>query len=191
MSVSALVLAAGGSERFGGSKLLTSLGGKPLLMHCIDEILDSDVEEVIVVTTGEILSFLKVPPDVRVVKNNDMKQGMSLSIRLGLKAVSESSDSVIVLLGDVPGITSSFINRILELHSDEPDKIIASLMDGKAMPPVLFPKKYFDDLKALHGDKGARDLIRNSVDLITIELDPDRHFDVDTSEDLDRAQDKF
>lgn len=187
MAVSALVLAAGGSRRFGGQKLLAPLKGKAVIMHCLDAALDSRLSEIILVTTGVVLSGLELNPAVKVAINTDPSKGMSHSIGIGLNHVSETSDSAIIMLGDMPDITSGHIDKIIEMHNLYPDRVIASLSGSTVTPPVLFPRTLFGKLEKLRGDHGARDIITGSADAVTVELDSGMEFDIDTREDLERS----
>ncbi len=188
MSVSAIILAAGISKRFKGNKLTAELKGRPLILHCIENALSSGVSEIIVVAGEEVHGKVQIPEGVRIVVNREPHLGMSHSIRIGLDNISADSDSVLILLGDMPGITQEIIDRLINLHGLNPGKIISSMHGGVAMVPALFPRKYFADLRSLRGDTGAKNFLRTSPDVVLIELDSKSLMDIDTRSNMHQAE---
>jgi len=88
------------------------------------------------------------------------------------------------LLGDMPGITSAMINKLIATSQDnDPDAIIIAICEGKRGNPLLWPKIYFDQLLSLEGDQGARQIISRYDDqIIELELGAGVLFDLDTPE---------
>jgi len=114
----------------------------------------------------------------------DSALGLSASIRAGVRAAG--ARPVLVLLADLPEITTDDLSLLLARHAAAPDLILrATAADGTPGHPVLFPDWALPGLAALTGDSGARDLLlqhRNRTDLIAL---PARHAvtDLDTPED--------
>lgn len=109
----ALVLAAGPSRRMGRPKLLLEYGGGTILEAVLDAVFDSPLDGAVIVTTPEIEALLRdaVPPDVAVALNHDADSNVITSVKLGLSKVKtryhlQDDDGIVVLLGDMPEITS-------------------------------------------------------------------------------------
>ena len=101
----ALVLAAGEGRRFGGAKQLAELRGRPLLAHAVATARAAGVDRVVVVL-GARAEEVRAAVDldgVEVAVCADWADGMSASLRCGLRAAA-GSDEVVVLLGDQPGV---------------------------------------------------------------------------------------
>jgi len=114
--IAALVLAAGRSTRMGGpNKLLAEISGRPLVRIAVDEALASRADSVVVVTGHQrerveaALQGLKI----KTVHNPDYAQGLSTSLRAGLRALPENADGVVVLLADMPQVDAALINRLI------------------------------------------------------------------------------
>jgi molybdenum cofactor cytidylyltransferase len=161
--IAALVLAAGRSTRMGGpNKLLAEISGRPLVRIAVDEALASRADSVVVVTGHQrerveaALQGLKV----KTVHNPDYAQGLSTSLRAGLRALPENADGVVVLLADMPQVDAALINRLITAF--DPGKgalAVVPTIEGKRGNPVLWSRRFFPELMAVEGDVGARHLI--------------------------------
>jgi molybdenum cofactor cytidylyltransferase len=183
--IGGLILAAGEGSRFGvGSKLLEQLDGRPLLEHAIAA--QSAVAELapIVVVIGAQAAELRATIDfgrAAPVVCEDWRNGMSASLRCGLRALA-GARRVLVTLGDVPSISPAAIRRLLAA----PDGARAGYHGRPGHPVVLGPTQ-IEQLLSLTGEDGARSLL-SSDDLIECsDLCSGR--DVDTPEDLEAIRD--
>lgn len=182
MTVEAVILAAGRSSRFEGNKLFSEIGGKKLIEIVIDSALQSSLDRIIVVASEDTAQGLKTSQKIETVINRNQKFGMGYSIKIGVSVLSGEAESVMILLGDMPGVDSDLIDRFIALSQNYPGKIIASKFRDKVMSPAIFPARYFGALSELRGDMGARQLLRNSSDLVTLDLDEEEFKDIDTKE---------
>ena len=187
--VSAVILAAGGSRRMGKPKQELKIGGKSLAGIVIDNVLASIVDEIILVTqpglplTDEIIS-----PDIKRVVNQEWKTGQSSSMKAGLEALDPESDAVMFFMADQPMVDAGIINDLLMTYHESDKPIVAPLYNGKKGSPVLFNRNLFDELKAVEGDKGGRDLLKSHpVEYVDIES-PLAGMDVDTPEEYKRLK---
>lgn len=190
--VAALVLAAGRSSRMGArNKLLCEVDGGAMVCRAADAALGSRCVQTLVVTghqAPEVESALGARP-VSLVRNPDYADGMATSLRCGLRALPRDLDGVVVLLGDMPGITASHVDRLLAAFDLAAPAIVAPERGGRRGNPVLWPVRHFGEMMALEGDQGARALLgRYGDNLLTVPIDDDAIFaDVDTPADLDAA----
>jgi 2-C-methyl-D-erythritol 4-phosphate cytidylyltransferase len=117
--LSAVVVAAGRSQRMGFDKLLTPLAGRPLLLHTIDRLLQTGVpaEIVLVIRPGSeaemdaVLSPIRERGTIRLVEGGAQRQD---SVQAGLRAVSKSSEYVLVHDAARPFVTKELIDIVLE-----------------------------------------------------------------------------
>lgn len=184
MKVTAIVLAAGSSSRFGENKLLAVLNGKPLLLWVVESAATRFISEIIVVTSEEIAEKIKFPENVRIVINDIPSEGMSLSIRKGMQSITPGTDAVLIMLGDMPNISPETVERLVSLHSRNPHSIVAASAGRILMVPAVFPEKYFNTLMSLTGEHGARAIIRNSGDTIAVPLEAREITDIDRPEQI-------
>nr|WP_281288044.1 nucleotidyltransferase family protein [Bacillus rubiinfantis] len=182
------MLAAGFSKRMGAPKLLLPYKGKPLIRHMIDECLQSQVDGTIVVVNPEIetlVAEVSMNGINKVVENYHSQDGMSTSLKIGLKSVPDDVNAVIFLLGDQPLMTANEINKIIsDYHSHQDAPIIqAKYEDGKGHP-ILFTKNMFPHLLCIDGDEGGKSvLMKFHKQVYYSEMNRKLIPDIDTHED--------
>ena len=161
--VSAVVMAAGRSTRMGAiNKLLVSLDGRVMVRAVVDALAGSSVGAVVVVTGYESdrVQEALAGSDVRLVRNPEYGQGLSGSLRVGLAALPESAEGAVICLGDMPLVTSQHVDRLVAAFDPaEGREICVPVFEGKRGNPVLFARRFFDEMMAVRGDVGARHLI--------------------------------
>lgn len=191
--IGGLLLAAGGSSRLGHPKQLVQYHGETLIRRSAIALLDAGCSPVIVVIGGEIEGSTTELNDLplQIVLNPEWRTGMSSSIASGIRRLIEIEPQikgVLITLCDQPDVTAHFLACFINQYSEEQQDIIAT-DDGEVIGvPALFSARVFDQLLSLEGDKGARQLIRNSDKVATIRANA-VFSDIDTQEDLVRLQD--
>ncbi|MFZ5789176.1 MAG: NTP transferase domain-containing protein [Pseudomonadota bacterium] len=199
-NIAAIVLAAGRSSRMGGAnKLLAELDDKPLVAHAIDAALAARVTRVVVVTGHEAERVRQAiagrPVEIR--HNPDYASGIAGSLAIGLAALKDAEiDGALVLLGDMPRIAPGAIDRLIAaFNPTEGRAICVPTFNGKRGNPVLWAKRFFEEMAHLKGDVGARHLIGAYAEQVAEVAMPDDAVltDVDTPQALEalrRAGDK-
>jgi len=185
--LSAILLAAGESKRMGALKQLMPLGKSTLLEQAIDNLLNSSVDETIVVVghkAEEITRAIASRP-VKIVLNPDYQHGMSTSIIAGLKKVDPKSQAVMLSLGDQPLVESGTINQLIDAFNSHKKGIAVPTHRGKRGNPVIFAIKYKAELLKLKGDIGGREIIKNHPDdVLEVAVDSESVIsDIDTRDD--------
>ena len=162
-NVSALVLAAGRSTRMGPvNKLLAPFGGRVMVRAVVEQLEGSCVRPIVVVTGHEAdrIGEALAGAGVRLVHNPAYREGLSGSIRAGLAALPESAEAAIICLGDMPLIASSHVEKLVAAFDPaEGREICVPVFEGKRGNPVLFARRFFEEVAAVRGDVGARHLI--------------------------------
>ncbi len=165
-----MVLAAGTSERMGGrNKLLLPIDGVPLIVRVVDTLLASRAWPVVVVTGHEAdrVEAVLLGKDVRPVPNPDFVTGLSSSLRAGLDALDPSPDGVLICLGDMPWVTSTEVDALIDAFDPVAGKSICVPVHlGTRGNPVLWSARYFEALRSVRGDIGARRLLAEYPDAV-------------------------
>jgi molybdenum cofactor cytidylyltransferase len=183
--VAILLLAAGGSSRFGSPKQLIPFSGKPLLRHLAQAASRSKASQTYVVL-GAMSEKIRPALDglaVHIVQNNRWQEGISSSIHAGISALTKETDAVLIMLCDQPHVSSELLDRIIEVQSMSRKPIVASEYADTIGVPALFAKLLFPELLALVGDHGAKQLIHGHPEDIAIVPFPGGATDIDTPED--------
>jgi molybdenum cofactor cytidylyltransferase len=190
--VAAVVLAAGGSSRFGSPKQLLPWGNKTLLQHVVDRVLGSSVDQVVAVLghEAELTATLMRDRALQVVVNEDWARGQSGSLRAGLQALPQMYDACLFVLADQPNITPQLIDSLLARYRRTLAPIVAPVHRGRRGNPVLFARSLFPELLDMRGDQGGRQVLkRHEQDVETVEVqDPSLFLDIDTVENYEEAR---
>jgi molybdenum cofactor cytidylyltransferase len=193
-NVAAVILAAGRSTRFAGdqpgaTKLVADLHGKPLVRHVADAALASFARPVIVVTghacdqVQEALSGLPLT----FIHNKDYATGLASSLRTGIAAVPHDASGAVVLLADMPLVTSNLLNEFVARFQQNPEAdAIVPVIHARRGNPILLARSLFPALKQLIGDEGARRLLQEpQLRVIEVAVAGERAgTDIDTAEQL-------
>ena len=168
VKIAALVLAAGRSSRFaaaGGreaTKLVAPVAGKPLARYAVEAALASKARPVVVVTghAREAVEAALRGLAFQLVDNPAFLSGLASSLRAGIAALPPDADGAIVLLADMPAVTSALIDRLIDAFSARPGALAATpVAAGRRGNPVLLSAALFASVAKLEGDEGARRLL--------------------------------
>jgi molybdenum cofactor cytidylyltransferase len=186
--IAAIVLAAGRSSRMApANKLFVEIDGKTMLARAVEAATASQAVETIVVVGNDAARAKAALSGVRVVENPDYASGLAGSVRAGIAAVSADCDAAVVLLGDMPMVASSHVDRLIAAFAPvEGRAICVAAHGGKRGNPVLWSREFFPAILALDGDRGARGVMREHEDRLCEVPMPDDGvlIDLDTAEAL-------
>jgi molybdenum cofactor cytidylyltransferase len=191
-TVLGVLLAAGGSSRFGGrNKLLAEIDGEPLVRHAARTLCDSRASDVVAVLGHQSSAVRDALGGLGMefVENDAYEQGLSTSVARGVRvAVEDSADAAVFLPGDMPLIDSVTVDSLADaFHADVADAV-APTYQGQRGNPVLFGARHFDALRSVGGDVGGRSVLLDSDGALFETDDSGVVTDIDTHEDLDRAR---
>jgi len=138
---------------------------------------------------GEIAGKITISPKIEIVVNHDFKEGMSSSVKCGIKNAPAGADAFMLLLGDQPFISPAIINRLLDEYQTSKHGIVIPVYNGKHGHPVIFAAKYKQELLAI-ADQGAKAVVNNHLqDILEVPLDaPEILTDIDTPQDYQKAK---
>jgi molybdenum cofactor cytidylyltransferase len=187
--VSAIVLAAGESRRMQGvNKLTLPVDGVPLLRHTVTTLLDSVLDEIVVVTAhgqDTARSLLGDLP-VRTVGNERYAEGQMSSVYCGMQALNGPCTGVMICLSDQPLLQVADINRLVHafLHRC-PTTVLVPTWQGRRGNPVVLAWEHREAILDGARNLGCKHLIEKHPELVTpLAMDNDHVvFDIDTPGD--------
>ncbi|HYE49098.1 MAG TPA: molybdopterin-binding/glycosyltransferase family 2 protein [Azospirillaceae bacterium] len=187
--IAALVLAAGLSRRMGANKLLADDGGVPLVRRTVEAVLASRARPVTVVTghQSEAVRAALAGLPVSFVHAADHAEGLSASLKAGLRALPAEAEGVLVCLGDMPRVPPAVLDRLAAAWNPlEGRAICVPTFQGRRGNPVLWDRRLVPEMLELTGDQGARGLMARHADqLCEVAVETDGVLlDVDTPEAL-------
>ena len=192
MIISATILAAGGSSRMDDeNKLLLPFNGNLVINQVCNTILNSGLKPVIVVTGFEHKKIEKALPKSidQIIHNPEWEDGMAGSIYAGMSILPDTVDGNMIVLGDMPLLTTHTLKQLIEQFCvHEGQQIIYPVYSGQQANPVIFPRKYFNEILSSTGDKGCKKvLIQYPDDAVEVLVDSNEVIlDCDTKDDYFR-----
>lgn len=188
--VAGVVLAAGSSSRLGTNKLLIDIGGETIVRRASRRALEAGLAPVIVVLgfeadrVAETLQGL----DVVLVVNPDHAGGMHTSMLAGVGRVPADCEAAVVLLADMPLVTSAMSAGLVARFRKGPEPLVISLYGDVHAPPTLYAREFFPAL-GVAGEGGGRRVVREHRDeAAALEWPPALLADLDRPEDVERLR---
>ena len=172
------------------------LKGKYLLEHALSAALGSRLNHLVLVLGHEHQNIIQKLGDsirhsrLQVVVNHRYLEGQSGSVRTGLLKICDAFPSAMFLLGDQPMLDSNTINYMLDRFDGSGKDICVPVNRGKRGNPTIFNSVMYDQLLAIEGDIGARDIIEaNPERVLYLEVENSLcFFDIDSQKDYDQLQ---
>ncbi len=190
--VSAIILGAGESKRMGQPKQILPLQTTTILGQVIDHVQRSNVDEITLVLgyQADHIAERVHAESIKVAINPNFRQGISSSIKCGLRQVPRETKAVMIVLGDQPWIDEKIINRLIEAHRESKPGITVPTNKGVRGHPVIFDMKYKQELLNLKGDTGGKHIVeRHPGDVLEIEMNSQSIIeDIDTESDYRLCQ---
>jgi CTP:molybdopterin cytidylyltransferase MocA len=185
-----VLLAAGGSRRFGAPKQLARIGGESLLRRAARVALAAAPAGCVVVLgarASRLARELEGLP-IRAVVNRRWQSGLGGSLAVGIAALPADARAALVLLADQVAVGPADLQLLCAAWRAAPTAIIAARCGRIIGPPAIFPRRYFPELHRLRGDQGARDLLRDGTRrVVALELAA-ASADIDRPRDLPRVR---
>ena len=169
VKINLILLAAGNSVRFNGNKLLSDFKGIPLYMHIINEVKDMDFNKIICITQYKEIQDKLKDTNIKVVINEDSSRGISSSIKLGINYDS-NADGYMFMVCDQPFIRKESIHKVVDVFKKSNLGIAAlGAHEGSVVGnPVIFSRRYVNELLCLEGDTGGKKIVKNHMDDLEI-----------------------
>lgn len=183
-----VILAAGGSRRLGMPKQLLRFGPRTAIARTIGMAQALTPGRVVVVVGAYPHrvrgAARRAGGGTRIVTNPAWREGMSGSLRVGLKSLPRSAAAALVLVVDQPRVTLADLRRLVAAWAARRGRLTASAYSGRLGIPAILPRRHWSRATRASGDVGARDVLRSPDLCVTAVAMPAAAFDVDTRDDL-------
>ncbi|WP_297712488.1 nucleotidyltransferase family protein [Clostridium sp.] len=185
MRINLILLAAGNSKRFNGNKLLAIYKDKPIYMYIVEKVLDLKVDKIICVTQYEEIKEALLNTNINVVMNDNSSLGISSSIKLGIN-FDKNADGYMFMVCDQPFISIETLNSIIYNFINGDKGIVCIGYGDNTGNPVIFSKRYINELLLLEGDIGGKRILKRHLnDLNIVNVDNEIELiDIDTQEEF-------
>jgi molybdenum cofactor cytidylyltransferase len=186
--ISAIVLAAGKSERMGSPKALLPISGRTFLENILDAISRTSIEETVVVVghhRKEIEAALRLKSAVF---NPDYEKGMITSFQAGIRALPWDASGAFLFLVDHPLVEPATIEAMIANLA--PNRIVLPTFERRRGHPVLFSSEVLEEILALPSTEGANIVVRKDPGrIVEVPVNaPGILVDVDTPEQFEKLR---
>ena len=189
--VAGIVLAAGASQRLGQNKLFLELEGETLLHRAVGRAVAAGLTPVLLVLGHEAdrarreVAGMACQP----VMNPDYADGVNVSLRAGIRAVPANAAAAVVLLGDMPFVTTEMIAAVVERFRKGDVPLVISDYVGVQAPPTLFDRALLDEFLGMGADACSRHLVkRHRSEAAEVRWPAAALADIDLPDDYERAK---
>jgi molybdenum cofactor cytidylyltransferase len=191
----AVVLGAGSSRRLGRPKQTLAFGDKTLLSHVIGDIEAATSLDRVYLVLGGASHEAEASLDLQraqIVRNDEYGTGCASSLLAGLDAAGDC-DAIVMLLGDMPGVTGEVIDQVLTEWRRNPTWAAVTEYRGELGHPFIFSAAAFEQLRGLHGDKAVWKIVDRepTTRVARIAIDKELPRDIDTWDDYDAVCEAF
>jgi molybdenum cofactor cytidylyltransferase len=196
MRVTAVVLAAGGSTRFGRPKQFALFQGETFIRRIVAAAIEAGCAPVVVVTGEDSapVTLELTGLTVSIVMNPRWSSGLGSSIGVGVQRAIDLAadlDALLLLTCDQPFVTVAVLAQIIQLRLTSGKSIVASAYAKTLGIPALFDRLCFPDLLRLKEDSGAKKIIlARPHDVISFDFPPGE-IDIDTATDYEKLDQAF
>jgi len=194
MKVAAVVLAAGGSTRFGQPKQLAIFRGEPFVRRVVAATNDAGCAPIVVVVGADAAQITSALAglSVSIAEHPNWSNGPGSSIAVGVEhaaSITADLDAMILLTCDQPFVNVAALRQLIQLRLDTGKPIVASAYAGTLGIPALFNRSCFVDLLQLTGDSGAKEIILGRLHDVAPFNFPAAAIDIDTAADYEKLRD--
>jgi len=191
--ISAIILAAGKSERFGAPKVLQSFKNVPFLVRIVDSMHKTGIQSIYLVLGFQANNMIKKLPEIEnieIIINEDYEFGQFSSLQAGIRKLPLDISGCLVCLIDQPHIQSETVEKILKEVETNSNKIIIPTFQNRGGHPVFIPNSLFSEINDSDPSQSLRNIFLNTSNLIQrFEVnDPLIVEDIDTLSDLEKIE---
>jgi molybdenum cofactor cytidylyltransferase len=189
--VAGIVLAAGTSTRMGRNKLLLQVGGESLLRRAVRRAAAARLHPLLVVLGYDADAAAESIADLpcRPIVNPDYAMGITTSLQAGVRAVPSDAAAVVVVLADMPFVTTGMIAAVVARYRETRAPLVVSEYGDVNAPPSLYDRRLFDELLEMKGEGcGKRVVRRHRAEAVAVRWPAAALTDLDVPDDYDRIR---
>jgi molybdenum cofactor cytidylyltransferase len=189
--IAGILLAAGTASRMGSNKMLLPLEGESILRRAARRALAGGLDPLIVVLGHESDRAAKEIADLpcQWALNPLYREGVNSSVKSGILAVPREVPAAMVMLADMPFVTSEMIAAMIERFRASEAPLVISDYAGVNAPPMLYDRSLFTELLTMTGEGCGRQVVRRHRDEAEVLAWPESALaDLDVPEDYDRVK---
>lgn len=163
VSLAAIVLAAGRSERMGRPKALLPLGSSTFVGRVVDTFAACPAVRETIVVLGYAADEVERALAGRaliVARNPAPERGQLSSLVAGLDRVAADADGVLVALVDTPLVRPATVNALVSEFAASRALIVRPVYQDRHGHPVIFARTLFDELRHAPESEGAKAVVR-------------------------------
>ena len=174
------------------NKLLLPFRGKALVRHSAEQLLQSTVEQLVVVTghESERVEDALQGLDLRIVHNPRFASGMSSSVKTGVSCISAEATAFLIGLSDMPLLQPAdydlLLARYREVTLQVERPILLPRREDRPGNPVIFHASYRQEvLQMPDGPHGCKPVVNRFKEQVVAIDPPSDHFflDMDSPEE--------
>jgi len=192
--VAVLLLAAGSSDRMGSNKMLFDFGGETVLRRAARAATGAGPDLLVVVTghQPEDAEAQLDGIDCRTVHNPGYAGGIHTSVRAGIESVPDDIDAAVIMLADMPYVTTSMLRQLIDAYRAGDAPLLISCYGAVVnAPPMLYDRRLFDELCGMQRRCGREVVKRHRDEALVVEWPLDALADLDTPEDYVRVKERL
>ena len=192
--LNAILLAAGGSSRYGECKQLVEINGSSLIRLAVDKLIPLFPPDRIIVVVGansEAVAQGVGDLPVRTVYNTGWQRGLASSLKAGLNSVEPDCRAVLITLCDQTLVSEECLRRLIDRWLTDTSEIVASGYADTVGTPAIIPAEFYPQIQAMEGDSGAKSILKNNTGRVSTLPIPEAEFDIDVPADLIIAKENF
>jgi molybdenum cofactor cytidylyltransferase len=174
----------------GGNKLFFRFGGETMVRRTVKCAIAAGLDPIIVVIgydTDQALKELAGLP-IRTVLNPDHERGLNRSLKVGIEAIPADVSAVVVLLADMPLVTSRMVAALVERYRESSAPLVVSDYAGVQAPPTLYGRSLFAELGGMEGEGSGKQVVRrHAKEAVSVSWPAAALADIDRPADYQRA----
>ena len=191
LKIGVVLLAAGEGSRLGCiPKSLIQLQGQTLIHRHLQTLHAVGIDDIVVVTGYYFEAIEAALPEqtITIVRNPTPEEGQQLSVRLGLTALSNDCDLILVMLADQPLLNRDDVLELISAYKHRPTNKLVVLPEvhGQRGNPVCFSAELIYSMLASPQKISFRNYIDQNSNSVHKHLTTNEHFviDLDTNDDV-------
>lgn len=178
----------------GRNKLLLELDGETVVRRAALVASEAGLDPVVVVTghAPDAVEAEVADLGCRIVINEEHETGIHTSVTVGVAALDEGPEALIVMLADMPFVTADMLRALVGRYRETGAPLVLSRYGADVnAPPMLYDRRLFGELSVMKRRCGREVVKRHRDEALEIEWPEEALRDIDYPEDYERIRDEL